>query len=64
MEKLRLYKYVENCIKAKLNFLNTLDYTVYTDYNDTDRYSDFGDLRITYKNENIDRILSMRYIYI
>jgi hypothetical protein len=63
MEKIELYKYVESCIKTKFNFLITYGYNVSTNYNDTDRFSDYGDLRITYRNQNIDRILTMIYIY-
>ncbi|GAB6012996.1 hypothetical protein [Viscerimonas tarda] len=63
MEKLELYKYVESCIKEKFNFLDGYGYGIYSDYNDTDRYSDYGDLRITYENKNIDRVFSIRYIY-
>jgi hypothetical protein len=67
MDKLGLYKYIENHIKTKLDFLNDLGYKMSTGYNYIDGYGNTdegGDLNIIFENKNIDRALFLTYIYI
>jgi hypothetical protein len=66
MNKLDLYKYVADCIKNKFCFLHAYGYEASTDYNYIDgcgNPDDEGDLKIVFKNKNIDRILFLTYIY-